>query len=221
MKTERFSKTPKPTPRDITEVLAGISDATDFEEQAAQEEGLSITEYEKRHGRRKTTSLKPEPGERKDKIKEREKRHDIKSWFFYAIPAELRTNVDVFEIFQKYAQEKDFQDLWNRKMFLKEGLNETELIRHSLDQIQDLGFLSGITINLEDVAKTSLSGEIRRIEEEIKDQEAIIKSQSTFIYNNSGRKLGNVNIPYFLKRKIIIEKLEDMLALLIEYKPIG
>ena len=225
MKTERFSRAPKPTPREITETLAGIKDATNFTELAAQEEGLSLEEYEKVHGKRKIAALNKEKTNKNPGSEEKYKL--LSSWVYGVVPAELRnTEPDVYnkivQIFEREAHGESFMEIWDYKIVRPEGLDEGALIKWSSKQRIYLKGLSRINLNPFKISKSgNVLEEVYKIENLIKSLKKEKEKEeipSTEKYNSYQGLSFNTCVLNYLIKMIVIEKLEEILMILKQYE---
>ena len=193
METKKFQGTP--TPIQIKEALVGIEDETDFVERAAEEERLSVEEYEKKHGKREITL-----GDIGVPKNVQEKYKSLTRWVFDIMPAEFKNSQDVVRIFQEEAKEQSFQDIWNWKIFIPAGLTEKVLINSAAKKILYLEDLSRINLNSSEISESrNLSEEKDKIERLIKNLKEIPKEIDALSY---------------LIQKIVIEKLEEILRIL-------
>ncbi len=149
-----------------------------------------------------------------------EKETDLESWVRSSIPVELQDIWGVGIIFREISKAKPFQDVWNFKVYTPKGFTEKALIRYSSQKIEELEYLSGTNVSLrskEISFSRNISDEIFQIMREIKFHKSTNECPSKKMYNNSEHSF-SVNASFYLRRKIMIEKLEEMLALLAQYK---
>ena len=165
------------------------------------------------------------PAEEPEEKKEKRGMEPLKSWVRDSMPEELRDDPEAIRIFQEISLEKVFQSIWNYEISIPEGLNDKGLRDWLFKKKEELGDLSGISLNLKEITPSkNILDETKKTKREIEFHKGTNKcpSKDTYDKAKSDRRVKFVfrnNASFYLRRKIMIEKLEEMLNLLKRYQP--
>lgn len=224
MAKEGSFKVPTLTNRQVTEelpeALLRAEYDTKFEEDAAMREGISLEEYQKRHRNRK----KPAKPLSKEKKEPRDifsaEPYLLMSWLLKNTPEGLPQDKKAVEIFQGAILETQFQDIWKYEIPLPERSNEEQLKNYASQIIENLERFSGFDLNSKEIAfLKNRKAIIEKIKTKIEEETCknIIECPSEETYNASKPNF-RYKVSFYFRRKIVIEKLEELVSILKNYQ---
>lgn len=220
-KTPKKPKKPELTNRQVAEefsdALLGVEYGTNFEEQERKREGISLEEYQKREREKqgyKKREVKPlnrkPPGKPEGGFDD----EPLVLWFLKNVPEEFLNKRETIKIFEKVLLEKKFQDIWNYKI-IPEGLTGKELMNDLVEKMKALGSLCVFDLNLKGIVSSKdKDGVIKTIKAvmEYHKEESLRECPSMGTFHRLPETFRR-NVSLYLKRKILIEKLEEILTL--------
>lgn len=186
---------------------------------AAEEEGIPLGEYQERQGRRQ---VKPSnKKELREIFDAREKAFLLSSWVYDSIPAELQIlkDVKIVNIFQASESETLLQGVWNYEIHIKERLTIEQLKEYLYVIVKDLEKQSGIALNPHISFSKNILDIISEIEIKIdKENRKNIKEYPSRELYNTSKPNFRYKVSFYLRRKIVIEKLKELVSLLRNYQ---
>jgi uncharacterized membrane protein YkoI len=217
METKGFTKTR--TSRELTEetnkALLEIENAAYNEELEAKKEGISIEEYQER--KRKEYRKRKIIPQKVTQENVQEKYGSLTRWVYDIMPAEFRGNNTIIKIFQEESLGQSFKDIWNYKIVIPRGLKKEELIIDSSQKIEFLEDLSRTDLNSFEISESrSVPEEVDKIGKLIYSlKEKEIPALETY---NTSKELFVINVSDYLIRRILTEKLIEILIILNRYE---